>query len=74
MSKYDALWQYIKDTNQPAISLSFAEIEKIAQVAIDHSFLKYKKELTSYGYQVAKISMKNKSVFFTQLSTEESSV
>lgn len=71
MSKYDALWQYIKDTNQPSISLSFAEIEKIAQIPIDHSFLKYKKELTSYGYQVTKISMKNQTVSFSELPVKE---
>ena len=33
---------------------------KIAGVPIDHSFLKYKKEMEDYGYQVGKISMKGR--------------
>jgi len=33
-------------------------------VPIDHLFLNFKKELTNYGYQVGKISMKEKSVSF----------
>ena len=44
--------------------LTFDEIPNIAGVLIDHSFLNFKKELTNYGYQVGKISMKEKSVSF----------
>ena len=40
------------------------DIEKIAGVPIDHSFLKYKKELSEYGYKVGKISMKGQTVEF----------
>lgn len=39
-------------------------IGQIAWFPIDHSFLTYKKELMSYGYQVEKISMKDKTVLF----------
>ena len=35
---------------------------------IDHSFLKYKKELTEYGYKVAKISMKEQKVMFEKIA------
>lgn len=34
---------------------------------IDHSFLKYKKELSEYGYQVGKISMKEETVSLGQI-------
>lgn len=40
------------------------EIENIAGVPLDHSFLTYKKELLEYGWQVKKIHMKEKCVEF----------
>ena len=67
MSKYDALWEYMQKNGQESLQLTFEEIQEIAGVPIDHSFLKYKKELTEYGYQVGKISMKNESVLFTKV-------
>ena len=45
-------------------SMTFAEIEKIAGLPIDHSFLTYKKELPAYGFEVKKISMKEQKVLF----------
>ena len=57
MSKYSALWEYVQSNKSQSFKLTFEEIEKIAGIPIDHSFLKYKKELTKYGYQVGKISM-----------------
>ena len=58
--------------NQTAVlfkrsKLTFGEIQDIAGIPIDHSFLKYKKELTGYGYQVGKISMKEQTVIFNKL-------
>ena len=44
--------------------MTFAQIQEIAGIPIDHSFLKYKRELTDYGYQVGKISMKEQTVIF----------
>lgn len=64
MSKYDALWSYVKENGSQSLKLTFDEISEIAGIAIDHSFLKYKKELTEYGYQVGKISMKEQTVIF----------
>lgn len=66
MSKYDLLWQYIRDGGKVSVILTFDEIENIAGVPIDHSFLKYKKELVPYGYEVGKISLKNKTVIFNK--------
>ena len=59
MSKYDRLWEHIKNEERDTLILSFEEIGKIAGVPIDHSFLNYKKELPDHGYLVGKISLKN---------------
>lgn len=64
MSKYDPLWSWVRDHGADSFKLTFAEIEKIAGVPIDHSFLKYKKELAEFGFNVGKISMKEQTVAF----------
>ena len=64
MSKYRALWEWIGKNRTDSFVLSFDEIEKIAGLPLDHSFLKYKKELLDYGYEVGKISMKAQTVHF----------
>ena len=64
MSKYDALWAYIQGCSEEKLILSFAEVERIAGTPLDHSFLKYKKELAQYGYTVGKISMKSQTILF----------
>lgn len=66
MSKYNTLWEYIQENGSPQIKLTFDEIREIAGTPIDHSFLNYKKELTQYGYQVGKISLKGKTVIFNK--------
>ena len=68
MGKYDALWAWIRENGTDGFRLTFAEIERIAGIPIDHSFLKYKKDLLSYGYQVVKISMKEQTVVFRKLN------
>ena len=67
MSKYNALWEYIQKNGQQSFQLTFEEIQNIAGLPIDHSFLKYKKELTEYGYEVGKISMKKQTVIFNRI-------
>ena len=67
MSKYKKLWKYLKDCNKEQVVLSFDEIKKICGVEIDHSFLSYKKELVDFGYEVVKISIKNKAVIFRKI-------
>lgn len=66
MSKYNALWQYLQNSGRPQLSLTFAEVEKIAGVPLDHSFLSSKKELPEYGYAVQKISLKAQTVLFVK--------
>ena len=64
MSKYDALWKYVSEAGKDSLKLTHAEIENVAGMPIDHSFLTYKKELIEYGYKVGKISMKEQTVEF----------
>ena len=64
MSKYQKLWEYVEEQGETSLMLSFTQIETVLGFAIDHSFLNYKKELTDYGYQVKKISLKEKNVLF----------
>ena len=64
MSKYDALWAWIRENGTDSFNLTFAEIKQIAGVSIDHSFLDSKKELMGYGYQVVKISLREQTVLF----------
>lgn len=67
MSKYEPLWKYLKENNKENYKLSYEEIRKILGFDIDHSFLTYKKELKEYGYEVGKISMKEKNVIFNKI-------
>lgn len=53
--------------NGTADDIVDAQIEEIAGFPIDHAFLRYKKELLEYGYEVAKISMKQQTVEFKKL-------
>ena len=67
-SKYDTLWKWICDYANNDIKLSYDEIEKIAGIPIDHSFLKFKKELIQYDYEAVKISIKDKTVLFRKIN------
>ena len=57
----------MKKNNEKNYKLTYDEIKNILGFEIDHSFLKYKKELENYGYVVVKINMKNKMVEFNKL-------
>lgn len=54
MSKYNSLWEYVQSNGNQSFKMTFEEIRDIAGIPIDHSFLKYKKELIDYGYEVGK--------------------
>lgn len=70
MSKYEPLWEHVKADGREQIVLSFGVIGDVLGFDLDHSFLNYKKELLEYGYQVGKISMKEKTVIFTKSASE----
>ncbi len=67
MSKYKKLWDYIKNSGKNEIVLGFVDMEKICGFEIDHSFLNYKKELIDFGYEVKKVSIKNKTILFGKI-------
>jgi hypothetical protein len=67
MSKYNELWEYVGKKEDISFKLTFAEVQDILGFEIDHSFLNYKKELIAYGYEVGKISLKEKTVIFNKL-------
>ena len=68
MSKYDALWRSIQDSGTKELTLTFDQIEDLAGVPLDHSFLRYKKELIEYGSEVDGISRKARTVTFRRLA------
>lgn len=67
MSKYNLLWEFVKKNGSESFVMTFEEIQNVSGIPIDHSFLKYKKELVDYGYEVGKISMKEQKVAFRKI-------
>lgn len=67
MSKYEKLWVKVKNSGANELKLTFDEISQTIGFPLDHSFLKYKKELPEYGYEVEKISMKDRTVTFRKI-------
>lgn len=67
MSKYQPLWDYIKNNYNGDFQMSFEQAESILKFRIDHSFLSYKKELNGYGFSVEKISMKQNVIYFVKI-------
>jgi hypothetical protein len=67
VSKYEQLWKYLQNDGSITLKLSFEEIKTITGFDIDHSFLTYKKEAAQFGYQVGKISMKEKHITFNKV-------
>ena len=67
MSKYEKLWKYIEEKNEKDFVLTYDEIKNILGFSIEHSFLNYKKELKEYGYEVVKISIKEKKIRFKKI-------
>ena len=70
MSKYELLWKYLENHGDEMLRLSFDEIKDILGFDIDHSFLNYKKEAVQFGYQVGKISLKEKHITFIRLNED----
>lgn len=64
MSKYEPLWNWLRENGKEEYKLSYEEMREIMGFELDHSFLNYKKAAKEYGYEVWKISMKEKTVLF----------
>ena len=67
MSKFSPLWEYVAGQQGSRLLLSFAQVEEICGLPIDHSFLNCKKELLAYSWQVKKISLKQQTVALEKL-------
>lgn len=70
MSKYEPLWLYLNENNQDRYNLSYKKIKNILGFKLDHSFLTFKKELLEYGYEVKKISLKEKYVIIEKITKD----
>lgn len=57
----------LKEWKKESYKITYEEIKNVLGFEIDHSFLSYKKELKDYGYEVGKISMKEKTVIFNKI-------
>ena len=66
MSKYDSLWTHVAQCPEECLTLTFERIGEICGAPVDHSFLRYKKDLPTYGWQLQKISMKEQTVQFVR--------
>lgn len=70
MSKYLPLWDFVSISKNFPLKMSFEDIKNVLGFEIDHSFLKYKKELELFGYKVLKISLKEKFIVFDESEKE----
>lgn len=66
MSKYDSLWTHVAQCPEERLTLTFQQIGEICGVPVDHSFLRYKEDLTAYDWQVKKVSIKEQTVLFVR--------
>ena len=66
MSKYEPLWIYLKKEQKESFRLSFDDILNILGFKIDHTYIKYKNEAKDYGYEVIKISLKEKYIIISK--------
>ena len=62
MRKYKPLRKHLQTDGSVILRLTFEKINDITGFDIDHSFLTDKKKAGPFGYQVGKISMKEKFV------------
>lgn len=67
MDKYQKLWEYVVKQDQDQLDLTFEQVNDIAGVPMDHSFLQYKKNLLPLGFKVEHIYMKKGIVSFERV-------
>ena len=67
MSKYDPLWHHIQGKSDGDYRVTFDEVKRVLGFEIDHSFLNHKKELLSYGYEIGKISLKDRTITYRKV-------
>ena len=52
MSKYEPLWEYVKENGESRLVMTYEEAENVLNFPIEHSFLTYKKELKNELFRV----------------------
>ena len=60
ISKYQKLWDYIKNVDKSEILISFEDVKNICGFGIDHSFLRYKKSWKILDMKLKKFHWKTK--------------
>ncbi|MDY0101201.1 MAG: hypothetical protein WCZ47_03965 [Bacilli bacterium] len=70
MSKYNPLWNCIKEKSEDVLKMTFDEVQEVLGFKIDHSFLTYKKELLTYGYEIIEISLKEKAIIIKKITKD----
>lgn len=66
MSKYEKLYNYLRESCLGTETLTFDEIYRICGAYVDSEFISRKKELEAYGFSVVRINMKDRTVLFTR--------
>lgn len=64
VSCYQPLWDYIRNSGELEVRLTYEEIEKISGRPLDHVFLFSRDELLRYGYCVYRLSARERAVWF----------
>ena len=67
MSKYELFWKKVAENGNETQIYTFEDVRSATGYQIEHSFLTYKKELLEFGYEVSKISVKNKTILIKKL-------
>lgn len=66
-SCYQPLWEYLRDSGEQELRLSFDEIAAITGRPFDAMFLLCRKELLDYGYCDFRLSTRDKAVSFRKI-------
>ena len=71
MSRYRPLWEYVSLHDCDELTLSFSEIAGTFGLSIDHTFLRFGKELHAYGFRVGRVSVQDQEITFLRLAFGE---
>jgi hypothetical protein len=66
MSKYEPLWKLLQADGGESLRLTYDEINATLGFDVDHALLTYKKEAALYGYEIGKVSLKERFIIFNK--------
>ncbi len=67
VSPYQPLWNYIRDSGEIELRLTFDQIAEITGIPFDAKFLFYQKEALNYGYYTYRLSTRDNAVSFCKV-------